>query len=230
MKNKKVKTMLSAAVMMIAAGSGIFCAWKAGRKKKTENTEIKEPVFDEEGLAEEKLTEEKLTEEKLRECLLRLFGLYEDSEFDDLVEFLGDGSNPREYAAENYAAQIFPYIKKNMKDVMMMAGDDGTGKEPFYMTDELFYYPACIIGSRIRELYTDRFALCRESEIWILENGEFASVHSVSLRKGSGRITYRFLDTYISEPGDIPICFDDLESGFSQIIEAEEEGRAAELP
>ena len=225
MKNKKVKTMLSAAVMMIAAGSGIFCAWKAGRKKKTENTEIKEPVFDEEGLAEEKLTEE-----KLRECLLRLFGLYEDSEFDDLVEFLGDGSNPREYAAENYAAQIFPYIKKNMKDVMMMAGDDGTGKEPFYMTDELFYYPACIIGSRIRELYTDRFAMCRESEIWILENGEFASVHSVSLRKGSGRITYRFLDTYISEPGDIPICFDDLESGFSQIIEAEEEGRAAELP
>ena len=225
MKNKKVKTMLSVAVMMIAAGSGIFCAWKAGREKKTENTEIKEPVFDEEGLAEEKLTEE-----KLRECLLRLFGLYEDCEFDDLVEFLGDGSDPREYAAENYAAQIFPYIKKNMKDVMMMAGDDGTGKEPFYMTDELFYYPACIIGSRIRELYTDRFALCRESEIWILENGEFASVHSVSLRKGSGRITYRFLDTYISEPGDIPICFDDLESGFSQIIEAEEEGRAAELP
>ncbi len=225
MKNKKVKTMLSAAAMMIAAGSGIFCAWKAGRKKKAENTEIKEPVFDEEGLAEEKLTEE-----KLRECLLRLFGLYEDSEFDDLVEFLGDGSDPREYAAENYAAQIFPYIKKNMKDVMMMAGDDGTGKEPFYMTDELFYYPACIIGSRIRELYTDRFALCRESEIWILENGEFASVHSVSLRKGGGRLTYRFLDTYISEPGDIPICFDDLESGFSQIIEAEEEGRAAELP
>ena len=225
MKNKKVKTMLSAAVMMIAAGSGIFCAWKAGRKKKTENTEIKEPVFDEEGLAEEKLTEE-----KLRECLLRLFGLYEDCEFDDLVEFLGDGSDPREYAAENYAAQIFPYIKKNMKDVMMMAGDDGTGKEPFYMTDELFYYPACIIGSRIRELYTDRFALCRESEIWILENGEFASVHSVSLRKGGWRLTYRFLDTYISEPGDIPICFDDLESGFSQIIEAEEEGRAAELP
>ena len=225
MKNKKVKTMLSAAVMMIAAGSGICCAWKAGRKKKTDDTEIKEPVFDEEGLAEEKLTEE-----KLRECLLRLFGLYEDCEFDDLVEFLGDGSDPREYAAENYAAQIFPYIKKNMKDVMMLTGDDGTGKEPFYMTDELFYYPACIIGSRIRELYTDRFALCRESEIWILENGEFASVHSVSLRKGSGRITYRFLDTYISEPGDIPICFDDLESGFSQIIEAEEEGRAAELP
>ena len=225
MKNKKVKTMLSAAAMMIAAGSGIFCAWKAGRKKKTEDTEIKEPVFDEEGLAEEKLTEE-----KLRECLLRLFGLYEDSEFDDLVEFLGDGSDPREYAAENYAAQIFPYIKKNMKDVMMLAGDDGTGKEPFYMTDELFYYPACIIGSRIRELYTDRFALCRESEIWILENGEFASVYSISLRKGGGRLTYRFLDTYISEPGDIPICFDDLESGFSQIIEAEEEGRVAELP
>ena len=86
MKNKKVKTILSAAVMMIAAGSGICCVWKAGRKKKTENTEIKEAVFDEEGL----------TEEKLRECLLRLFGLYEDCEFDDLVEFLGDGSNPRE--------------------------------------------------------------------------------------------------------------------------------------
>ena len=220
MKNKKVKTMLSAAVMMIAAGSGIFCAWKAGRKKRTEDMEIEEPVFDEEGL----------TEEKLRECLLRLFGLYEDCEFDDHVEFLGDVREPREYAADNYAGQLYPYIKKNMKDVMMMAGDDGTGKEPFYMTYELFYYRACIIGSRIRELYTDRFAMCRESEIWILENGEFASVHSVSLRKGGGRLIYRFLDTYISEPGDIPICFDDLESGFSQIIEAEEEGRAAELP
>ena len=55
-------------------------------------------------------------------------------------------------------------------------------------------------------------------------------MHSVSLRKGGGRLTYRFLDTYISDPGDIPICFDDLESGFSQIIEAEEEGQAAELP
>lgn len=219
MKNKKVKTMLSAAAMMIAAGSGIFCAWKAGRKKKMAEVRTDAPDL-----------EEGLTEEKVRESLLRLFRLYEDCEFDDLVEFLGDGSDPREYAAENYAAQIFPYIKKNMKDVMMMAGDDGTGKEPFYMTDELFYYPACIIGSRIRELYTDRFALCRESEIWILENGEFASVHSVSLRKGGGRLTYRFLDTYISDPGDIPICFDDLESGFSQIIEAEEEGRAAELP
>ena len=107
MKNKKVKTMLSAAAMMIAAGSGIFCAWKAGRKKKTEDTEIKEAVFD----------EERLTEEKLRECLLRLFGLYEDSEFDDLVEFLGDGSNPREYAADNYASQLYPYIKKNMKEI-----------------------------------------------------------------------------------------------------------------
>ncbi len=95
-------------------------------EEKTDDTEIKEPVFDEEGLAEEKLTEE-----KLRECLLRLFGLYEDSEFDDLAEFLGDGSDPREYAAENYAAQLFPYIKKNMKDVMMMAGMTVRGKNRF---------------------------------------------------------------------------------------------------
>lgn len=219
MGKKKIKSMFSAATMMIAAGSGICCAWRAGRKKKMAEVRTDAPDL-----------EEGLIEEKVRESLLRLFRLYEDCEFDDLAEFLGDGSDPREYAAENYAAQIFPYIKKNMKDVMILEGDDGTGKEPFSMTDELFYYPACIIGSRIRELYTDRFALCRESEIWILENGEFASVYSISLRKGGGRLTYRFLDTYISEPGDIPICFDDLESGFSQIIEAEEEGRAAELP
>ena len=62
------------------------------------------------------------------------------------------GSDPREYAAENYAAQIFPYIKKNMKDVMILEGDDGTGKEPFSMTDALFCCPACMISCRIEEL------------------------------------------------------------------------------
>ena len=96
--------------------------------------------------------EEGLTEEKVRESLLRLFRLYEDCEFDDLAEFLGAGSDPREYAAENYAAQIFSYIKKNMKDVMILEGDDGTGKEPFSMTDALFCCPACMISCRIEEL------------------------------------------------------------------------------
>ena len=42
--------------------------------------------------------------------------------------------------------------------------------------------------------------------------------------------SYRFLDTYIKNPWDIPVSFDDLESSFAKIAEAVEEGRAAELP
>ncbi len=122
MKNKKVRTMLSALAVVAAAGSGICCALKHGRTKKGTDVAVDEPVPDEEAL----------TEEKVREYLLRLFRLYEDSEFDDLAEFLCDGSEPREYAADNYSGQLLPYFKKNMKDVMVMEGDDGTGKEPFF--------------------------------------------------------------------------------------------------
>lgn len=220
MKHKKAKAIFSALAVIVAAGSGICCAVRHGRKKMTEAVAVDEPVMHEEGL----------TEEKVREYLLRLFWLYEDSEFDDLVEFLGDGSEPREYAADNYSEQLFPYLKKNMKDVMMLEGDDGTGKEPFSMTDGLFCYPACMISCEIMELFSDSFGLCLESEIWLLENGEFASVYCVSLAKDGGRISYRFLDTYIKNQGDIPICFDDLESSFAKIIEAVEEGREPELP
>ena len=219
MGKKKVKTMLSAAAVMIAVGSGIGCAWKAGRKKKMAEVRTDAPDL-----------EEGLTEEKVRESLLRLFRLYEDSEFDDLVEFLDDGSDPREYAADNYSGQIFPYIKESMKDVMILEGDDGTGKEPFSMTDELFHYLACMINCRIEELLSDSFVLCLENEIWMLENGEFASVYCVSLGNGIGRLSYRFLDTYIKNPGDIPVSFDDLESSFAKIAEAVEEGRKPELP
>ena len=149
---------------------------------------------------------------------------------DDLAEFLGDGSDPREYAAENYSGQLFLYLKRNMTDVMILEGDDGTGKEPFSMTDELFYYPACMISCQIEELLSDNFTLCLENEIWMLENGEFASVYCVSLTNGIGRLSYRFLDTYIKNPWDIPVSFDDLENSFAKIAEAVEEGRAAELP
>ncbi len=220
MKNKKVKAILSAVAVIAAAGSGILCAVKHGGQKKTAAMAVDEPVLHEEGL----------TEEKVREYLLRLFRLYEDSEFDDLVEFLGDGSDPREYAADNYSGQLFPYLKKNMKDVMRLEGDDGTGKEPFSMTDVLFCYPACMISCEIMELFSDSFGLCLESEIWMLENGEFASVYCVSLAKDGGRGSYRLLDTYIKNPGDIPVCFDDLESSLAKIIEAVEEGREPELP
>lgn len=219
MEKKKVKIMLSAATVMTAAGSGIFCAWKAGKKKKMAEVRADAPDL-----------EEGLTEEKVRESLLRLFRLYADSEFDDLAEFLGDGSNPREYAAENYSGQLFLYLKRNMTDVMILEGDDGTGKEPFSMTDELFHYPACMISCQIEELLSDNFTLCLENEIWMLENGEFASVYCVSLTNGTGRLSYRFLDTYIKNTWDIPVSFDDLESSFAKIAEAVEEGRAAELP
>ena len=66
--------------------------------------------------------------------------------------------------------------------------------------------------------------------MWILENGEFASVYCVSIGKDGGRLSYRFVDTCIKNPGDIPICFEDLESGFAEIIEAEKEGREPYLP
>ena len=219
MKNNKAKAAFVAA-LAAAAGSGICCALKHGRKKKMPDMAADEAALHEEGL----------TEEKLREYLLRLFRLYEDSEFDDIAEFLGVGSEPREYAADNYSSQLFPYIKKNMKDVMIMEGDDGTGKEPFSMTDVLFDYPVCMIGCEIRELFSDNFALCLESEIWMLENGEFASVYCVGIGNGRERLTYRFLDTYIKNPEDISVCFDDLETGFTQIIEAVEEGREPEFP
>lgn len=215
MKHKKVAAALSAAVAGAAVLGGIH--YVSGKRKPKEG---QEPDIQEEGL----------TEGQVRECFLRLFRLYEDSEFDDLAELLGDGSEPREYAADNYSSQLFPYIKRNMTDVMMLEGDDGTGKEPFAMTDVLFCYPACKIGCEIRELFSDNFVLCLESEMWILENGEFASVYCVSIGKDGGRLSYRFVDTYIKNPGDIPICFEDLESGFTEIIEAEKEGRKPYLP
>lgn len=215
MKHKKITAALSAVVAGAAVLGGIRYA--TGKIKPKEG---QEPDVQEDGV----------TEGQVRECLLRLFRLYEDTEFDDLAEFLGDGSDPREYAADNYSGQLFPYIKKNMKNVMMMEGDDGTGKEPFDMTDVLFCYPACMIGCEIKELFSDRFVLCLENEIWMLEDGELASVHCVSIGKDGGRLTYRFVDTYIKSPGDILVCFDDLESGFTLIIKALESGLNPELP
>ena len=215
MKHKKIAAALSAAVAGAAVLGGIrYAAGKRKPKAEREND----------------VQKERLTEWEVREYLLRLFRLYEDSEFDDFAEFSGEGSEPGEYAADNYASQLFPYIKENMKDVMMLEGDDGTGNEPFDMTDELFCYPACLIGCEIKELFSDRFVLCLENEIWMLENGEFASVYCVSIGKDGGRLSYRFLDTYIRNPGDIPICFADLESGFTRIIEALKEGWKPELP
>ena len=111
MKHKKVAAALSAAVAGAAVLGGIH--YVSGKRKPKEG---QEPDIQEEGL----------TEGQVRECFLRLFRLYEDSEFDDLAELLGDGSEPREYAADNYSSQLFPYIKKSMKEVMMMEGDDGT--------------------------------------------------------------------------------------------------------
>ena len=152
MKHKKATAVSLAAVVGAAVLGGIrYAAGKNKPKAEREND----------------VQEEGLTEDKLRGCLLRLFRLYEDSEFDDSAKFLSYGSDPREYEAENYSSQLFPYIKRNMKDVMMLEGDDGTGKEPFAMTDVLFCYPACKIGCEIEELFSDNFVLCLESEMWI---------------------------------------------------------------
>lgn len=154
MKNKKVKAMLSA--VTLAAGGGICYAVKHGRRKKTGDTAVNKPVLHGEGL----------TEEKVREYLLCLFNLYDDSEFDDLAEFMQDEEgDPREYAADNYSGLLFPYIKNSMAAVMEMKGDDGKGEEPFCMTDELFYCPACMICRQTEEVFLDRFDLYRDNEI-----------------------------------------------------------------
>lgn len=76
MKHKKVAAALSAAVAGASVLAGILYA--AGKRKPKKG---REPDLQEEGL----------TEGKLRECLLRLFRLYEDSEFDDSAEFWAMG-------------------------------------------------------------------------------------------------------------------------------------------
>ena len=78
MKHKKIAAALSAAVVG-AAVFGRIC-YAAGKRKPKEG---QEPDIQEEGL----------TEGQVRECFLRLFRLYEDSEFDDLAELLGDRIN-----------------------------------------------------------------------------------------------------------------------------------------
>lgn len=210
MKNKKVKAILSAVVMVTATWSGICCAVKRGRRKKMTDDRISEPVLEEEGL----------TEEKVKEYLLRFFNLYEDSEFDDLAEFMQDNEgDPREYAADNYSGLLFPYIKSSMAIVMEMKGDDGKGEEPFCMTDELFHYPACMICRQAEEAFLDRFDLYRDNEIWMLENGEFVLVNCIELKKGNGYLQYRFIDKYITKPEDIPVSFEDMEAGFTAFME-----------
>ena len=77
MKHKKATAVSLAAVAGAAVLGGIRYA--AGKRKP-------------EAERENDVQEEGLTEDKMRECLLRLFRLYEDSEFDDSAEFLGDGS------------------------------------------------------------------------------------------------------------------------------------------
>ena len=77
MEHKRVAAAFSAAVAGAAVLGGIRYA--IGKRKPKEE---QEPDIQEEGL----------TEGKLRECLLRLFWLYEDSEFDDSAELLGDGA------------------------------------------------------------------------------------------------------------------------------------------
>ena len=76
MKHKKAAAVSLAAVAGAAVLGGIRYA--AGKRKPK-------------AARENDVREEGLTEDKMRECLLRLFRLYEDSEFDDSAEFLGDG-------------------------------------------------------------------------------------------------------------------------------------------
>ena len=164
---------------------------------------------------EETMQENKLTEQQVKENLLRLFNLYEYGEFDSFEEFMTeDEQDLREYAADHYAEELYPYIIENMREVNHMEGDDGEGNEPFYMTEELFYVPACKIYSDISEATYDRFELILQLEIWMLEDGRFAVVTCFDFNKDGWNLVYRVLDKFIEKKEDLPVSFEDLELGF----------------
>lgn len=163
--------------------------------------------------------QDRVGKEKLKEQFLRLFGLYEDSEFESFADFGEEGDvDLRECAADYYAERLYPYVKDNLKMVSSMEGDDGTGKEPFQMTDELFCEPACRICSQPLEDFFDNFHLVRETEIWLLESGQFAVVTCIFFEKDGWQLTWRFQENVIREPADIPISFEDLETELLQLM------------
>ncbi len=203
----------AAAVFMMAAGTAtamgaVLYAGK-GKKKKREEDKL-----------EDSQVKSGITEEKLKEYLSRLFQIYGQGEcgFEE-----GQERNLWEQEAGYYAELLYPYVKGHMETAFKMEGDDGYGNEPFNMTDELFYLPACRIYCEPVESVFDKFDLERGQELWMQEDGRFAVVNCMSIDKDGWKLTYRFIEGYVRGYSDIPFDFEDLETGLFRLSEEAEE-------
>lgn len=164
------------------------------------------------------IKESQLDENKVRRCLLNLFWMYDYGEFKKFRGCTNDDTDLREYAAGYYAPALYEYMQGNMETVFKMDGDDGTGKEPFEMSDTLFYAPACRICSVPEEVVADCFWLLQEKEVWMLEDGRTAAVYCLSFEKDGWQLIYRFLDKFIQMPGDMTVPFGELECGLVRMM------------
>lgn len=214
MRNKIIRAFLAAAGATVCGVVG-YAAGK-GRRESGINRKTNGRSVSDAGDVSSKST---LTEDKVRRCLLNLFWMYDYDEFWHFRDCGCDDSDLRDCAAGHYAPVLYRYMKKNMKTVYKIDGDDGTGCEPFDMTGHLFYVPACRICSGPEEMVSDRFHLSLDREVWLLEDGRAASVYCMEFEKDGWRLVYRFLDKYIRMPGDIAVSFEELEEGLVHMME-----------
>lgn len=215
MDNKKTGNMLlllAGVVSAISTGLTIWSLLNCMNSEKREREKARESIWQ---------TQENMEIEKLKEQFLYLFQLYEDWEFESFVDFVEDESDDlKKCAASYFAERLYSYVKKNMKMIYSMDGDDGTGKKPFYMSDELlFCEPACQIWSQQEEEFVENFYLARGIEIWLLENGKFVVVTCIFFEKDGWQLIWRFQDRVIQNVSDIPVPFEDLETGLLQLIQ-----------
>lgn len=209
MKNRILKAFLAAAGTAACGAAG----YAAGRKEKTEPSDRPGSASGVSHVKDVSGGKNMLTEDKVRRCLLNLFWMYDYDEFWHFRDCSCDDSDLRDCAAGYYAPVLYRFMKKNMKTVFKLEGSDGTGQEPFDISDRLFIIPACRICSGPQDMVFDRFELILSREIWILEDGRTASVYCLDFERDGHKLVYRFLDKYIRMPGDISVSFEELEDG-----------------
>lgn len=218
MKSKIAKALLAAGTAACTIAGYTACS-----RKKTVPGNAQEKDGSEAPLKNDISAEKNvMTEERARRCLLNLFWMYDYEEFWHFDDYGMDDRDLRDCAAGFYAPVLYRFMKQHMKITYKMDGDDGTGHEPFEMSDRLFYVPACMICSRPEEMVSDRFGILLKKEVWILEDGRAASVYCMNFEKDGWKAVYRFLDKYIRDPGDMPVPFEELEEGLVHMMQAVE--------
>lgn len=214
MDNKKTGSVLLSLVSVATAVSSGLAVWNMYSRMEMDRKAREEAR---EGIRQ---TQETMEKEKLKKQLLRLFRLYEDWEFESFADFAEDGdSDLRKCAANYFAERLYPYVKENMEMVSSMEGDTGTGWRPIHMTDKVFDEPACRIWSQQEEEFVESFYLVRGTEIWLLESGQFAAVTCIFFEKDGWQLGWRFQDRIIQSASDLPVPFEDLETGLLQVME-----------